>query len=62
MRLHISTCGTGGVMPGIASNAGEGIVGQSGFFDHFRYVKFDKRRGLVELGRFEDEASPEERL
>ena len=49
-----------GFMPGIASNAGEGIVGQSGFFDHFRFVKFDKRKGFVELGGFVDEASAEE--
>jgi hypothetical protein len=45
-----------GFMPGIASNAGEGIVGQVGFFDHFSYVKFDKRKGFVELGGFLGEA------
>src|SRR5947207_3003022 len=33
-----------GFMPNISSQAGEGIVGQTGFFDHFNFVKFDKRK------------------
>ncbi len=36
----------------LASNTGEGIVGQTGFFDQFKFVKFDKRKGTVELGEF----------
>ena len=45
-----------GFMPSISSLAGEGVVGQAGFFDHFSYVKFDKRKDFVELGNFFPEA------
>src|SRR3989344_8347057 len=41
-----------GFMPGISSQAGEGVLGQSGFFDQFSFVKFDKRKNVVELGNF----------
>jgi hypothetical protein len=41
-----------GFMRELASNTGEGIVGQTGFFDQFKFVKFDKRKGTVELGEF----------
>lgn len=44
-----------GFMPGLSSQAGEGILGQTGFFDHFNYVKFDKRRHIIELGNFVQE-------
>ena len=36
----------------LASNAGEGVVGQIGFFDRFKFVKFEKRNSFVELGAF----------
>lgn len=45
-----------GFMPDMSSQAGEGVVGQTGFFDHFNYVKFDKRKDVVELGGFQQEA------
>lgn len=45
-----------GFMPSISSQAGEGIVGQSGFFNNFKYVKFDKNNEFVELGNFVGEA------
>ena len=43
---------TVGFMPGISSQAGEGLLGQTGFFDHFNFVKFDKLKHIVELGGF----------
>jgi len=43
-----------GFMPGMASN-GNGLLGQSGFFEAFNFVKFDKRRHVVELGSFKIE-------
>jgi hypothetical protein len=46
-----------GFMPELSSQAGEGIVGQNGFFDHFNFVKFDKRRNVLELGNVLDDAS-----
>ena len=41
-----------GFMRELASNTGEGVVGQTGFFDQFKFVKFDKRKGTLELGEF----------
>ncbi|HEY4526542.1 MAG TPA: hypothetical protein VJK53_01710 [Candidatus Paceibacterota bacterium] len=41
-----------GFMPGISSQAGEGVLGQTGFFDHFNFVKFDKRTHIIEIGSF----------
>jgi hypothetical protein len=41
-----------GFMPDLATNAGEGVVGQIGFFDRFKFVKFEKRNSFVELGAF----------
>jgi hypothetical protein len=41
-----------GFMPDLSQQAGHGLVGQNGFFDHFNYVKFDKRGNNVELGYF----------
>src|ERR1700694_5194460 len=41
---------TVGFMPNLSSQAGQGAVGQNGFFEHFNFVKFDKRKNAVELG------------
>ena len=43
---------TVGFMPNLSSQAGQGVVGQNGFFEHFNFVKFDKRKNMVELGNF----------
>src|SRR3989338_10780322 len=41
-----------GFMPSMSTQAGEGIVGQTGFFDRFSFVKFNKGKHLIELGQF----------
>ena len=41
---------TVGFMPDLSAQAGQGVVGQNGFFDHFNYVKFDKVGNSIELG------------
>lgn len=38
-----------GFMDDLASN-GNGLVGQQGFFDKFKFVKFEAVKGIVELG------------
>lgn len=38
-----------GFMEDLAAN-GNGLVGQYGFFDKFKFVKFATRKGVVELG------------
>ncbi len=38
-----------GFMPDLAPN-GHGLLGQSGFFDLFSFVKFERPKGMVELG------------
>ena len=40
---------TVGFMPDLAPN-GHGLLGQTGFFDRFSYVKFEQPNGIVELG------------
>ncbi len=34
------------------STSGHGLLGQSGFFDCFSFVKFEQRKSTVEVGRF----------
>jgi hypothetical protein len=38
-----------GFMPDLAAN-GHGLVGQTGFFDLFLFVEFERRNGTIELG------------
>jgi len=38
-----------GFMPDLAPN-GHGLLGQTGFFDLFSFVKFERQKGTVELG------------
>jgi hypothetical protein len=38
-----------GFMPELAAN-GHGLLGQTGFFDLFSFVKFERPKGTVELG------------
>ena len=38
-----------GFMPDLAPN-GHGLLGQTGFFDLFSFVKFERRNGVIELG------------
>jgi hypothetical protein len=38
-----------GFMPDLAPN-GHGLLGQSGFFDLFSFVKFERPKGTIELG------------
>jgi len=38
-----------GFMPDLAPN-GHGLLGQSGFFDLFSFVKFERLEGIIELG------------
>jgi hypothetical protein len=33
------------------STSGHGLLGQSGFFDHFSFVKFEQPKGMIEVGR-----------
>ena len=40
---------TVGFMPDLAPN-GHGLLGQTGFFDLFSFVKFERQNGVVELG------------
>jgi hypothetical protein len=40
---------TVGFMPDLAAN-GHGLLGQTGFFDLFSFVKFERQNGVVELG------------
>jgi hypothetical protein len=40
---------TVGFMPDLALN-GHGLLGQTGFFDLFSFVKFERPKGTVELG------------
>jgi hypothetical protein len=37
-------------MPELSKN-GHGILGQTGFFDRFSFVKFERLKSTVELGR-----------
>ncbi len=36
-------------MPDLAPN-GHGLLGQTGFFDLFSFVKFERPKGTIELG------------
>jgi len=38
-----------GFMPDLAAN-GHGLLGQTGFFDLFSFVKFERINGVIELG------------
>jgi hypothetical protein len=38
-----------GFMPDLAPN-GHGLLGQRGFFDLFSFVKFERPKGIIELG------------
>jgi hypothetical protein len=38
-----------GFMPDLAPN-GHGLLGQAGFFDLFSFVKFERPKGIIELG------------
>jgi Aspartyl protease len=38
-----------GFMPDLSSN-GHGLLGQTGFFDLFSFVKFERPKGIIELG------------
>jgi hypothetical protein len=38
-----------GFMPDLAAN-GHGLLGQTGFFDLFSFVKFERRNGIIEFG------------
>jgi hypothetical protein len=38
-----------GFMPDLSLN-GHGLLGQSGFFDLFAFVKFERSQGIIELG------------
>jgi len=38
-----------GFMPDLAPN-GRGLLGQTGFFDLFSFVKFERQNGVIELG------------
>jgi hypothetical protein len=38
-----------GFMPDLAHN-GHGLLGQTGFFDLFSFVKFERQNGVIELG------------
>ncbi len=38
-----------GFMPDLAPN-GHGLLGQTGFFDLFSFVKFERPKGTIELG------------
>jgi hypothetical protein len=38
-----------GFMPDLAPN-GHGLLGQTGFFDLFSFVKFERPNGIIELG------------
>lgn len=40
---------TVGFMPDLSNN-GHGLLGQSGFFDRFSFVKFEYLKGTVEVG------------
>lgn len=40
---------TVGFMPDLSKN-GHGLLGQSGFFDRFSFVKFEYQKGTVEVG------------
>jgi aspartyl protease len=40
---------TVGFMPDLAPN-GHGLLGQTGFFDLFSFVKFERPKGTIELG------------
>jgi hypothetical protein len=40
-----------GFMPDLAPN-GHGLLGQTGFFDLFSFVKFERSKGIIELGDF----------
>jgi hypothetical protein len=42
---------TVGFMAGLTPN-GHGLLGQTGFFDLFSFVKFERPKGTVELGDF----------
>jgi len=38
-----------GFMPDLSPN-GHGLLGQTGFFDLFSFVKFERPKGIIELG------------
>lgn len=40
-----------GFMPDLAAN-GHGLLGQTGFFDLFSFIKFERPTGIIELGAF----------
>jgi hypothetical protein len=46
---HLRSRSQVGFMPDLAPN-GHGLLGQTGFFDLFSFVKFEKENGVIELG------------
>jgi hypothetical protein len=46
---HVWRTATIGFMPDLSPN-GHGLLGQTGFFDLFSFVKFERSNGTIELG------------